>query len=715
MEGKGGDTMNEDLEYVEQVKEMADKLNCHVKERNIKSLLKYYLLANGDEKSGIKEDIDSIIGIHLPKLTFSRKPMLPSPEKDKIDGEIKIGKVFQGDEELYDFGISKEELNQHMLIVARSGFGKTTLIVQIMRQLIENKIPFIAFDYKRDCRHLIRHFPELVVLSWRDLRINPLEPPPSVSFQEWKQQFLNIFGHVQAVWHGSTQYLLEAIDKTIEEKKGLVTLEDVYKKIVEANETTKKMQEYASVIETRLYGLLSKLGETINNERTLIDMEKLLQLPVVIELDGLGRDEASILALWLFYWVYAYRKAKSIRGKLLHVLIIDEAKRIFTASEQYSQTTTEYSGIPPADLVCDEIRDFGEGIIASDQEPTKLSDSLKANTYTKITGFLGNGKDINDIAEAMDLSEDERKAITKLERGEWLVKLAGRYVKPFTIRTEDFPIEKNVSDEELRQKMRSIIESLLKAGREKIEKVEEVSLSEDSWKLLESINSHPFNGIVSRQRELGISVKRFEKAKQELISRGLVKQLSISLSKRRPTSFLVLTNEALQILEAKGLDTSVWKHVGNVGFEHMLYQVLIRWQLKKLGYDAHIEVEVAKGRRMDVLAIKNGRKIGIEVELNANVNLKEKLNEIETLDGLYIVTSKELFNEIREKLGDLPSNVKLYSIDRFLERFGNLFGEETGNNSSSGNDLKFNSSGGNQSNSSLSKKEKLGGKGIGEG
>jgi len=75
-------------------------------------------------------------------------------------------------------------------------------------------------------------------------------------------------------------------------------------------------------------------------------MEKLLKLPVVIELDGLGRDEAGILALWLFYWIYAYRRAKSIRGKLLHVLIIDEAKRVFTASDQYSQTTVEYSGIP---------------------------------------------------------------------------------------------------------------------------------------------------------------------------------------------------------------------------------------------------------------------------------------------------------------------------------------------------------------------------------
>jgi len=417
--------------------------------------------------------------------------------------------------------------------------------------------------------------------------------------------------------------------------------------------------------------------------------------------------------LWFFYWIYAYRRARGVRGRLLHVLIIDEAKRIFTASEQYSQTTAEYSGIPPADLVCDEIRDFGEGIITSDQEPTKLSNSLKANTYTKITGNLGNGKDISDIAEAMDLSEEEREVITKLKRGEWLVKLAGRYVKPFTIKSLDFPLEKNVSDEELKQRMKTAIENLLRKGGE--EKTKELSLSEDSWKLLENINSHPFNGIVSRQKELGISATRLEKAKHELISNGLVKQLSISLSKRRPTSFLVLTDKALQILEAKGIDISVWKHVGNVGFEHMLYQVLIRWELKKLGYNAHVEVETSKGRRIDVLATKNGRKVGVEVELNVNVDLKQKLSEVENLDGLYIVTSKEQFNEIREKLGGLPSNVKLYSIDRFLENIGNLVREEMGNNFFSGNKLKSNSSSRNQLNSSFSKKEKLEGKEIGKG
>ncbi|MGQ9469221.1 MAG: helicase HerA domain-containing protein, partial [Nitrososphaerales archaeon] len=232
------------LEYAERVKELAERLNSYVNEDTIKKLLKLYLLAEEDEGYEIEEDIEALLNANLPRLIFSKKPMLASPKKEEIDGEIKVGKVIQGNKELCNFGLSREELNQHVLITARSGGGKTTLIIQLIRQLISAKIPFLVFDFKRDYRHLIRHCPELVVLSWKDLRINPLDPPPKVSFDEWKQQLLNIFGHVEAIWHGSTQYLLEAIEKVREERKDSATLEDVYRKIVETNETTRKMQEY---------------------------------------------------------------------------------------------------------------------------------------------------------------------------------------------------------------------------------------------------------------------------------------------------------------------------------------------------------------------------------------------------------------------------------------------------------------------------------------
>jgi hypothetical protein len=574
----------------------------------------------------------------------------------------------QGDRLLWNFGLTKEELNQHLLITGRSGCGKTTLIVQIIKELLSENIPFLVFDYKMDYRSLVRIYPQMLVLNWKDLKINPLEPPPDVSFQEWKQQFINIFGHVEGIWHGSTQYLLEAIDKAYAENKRIPTIEEVYQKIVETNETSRKMQEYASVVETRLYGLLSKLGLTINNKQTLIDIEKLLEMPVVLELYGLGRDESTLITLFFFYWIYAYRRAKGMRGKLLHVLIIDEAKRIFTAAEQYSQTTAEYSGIPPADLVCDEIRDFGEGIIASDQEPTKLSNSLKANTYTKITGFLGNGKDINDIAEAMDLNEEERDAITKLERGEWLVKLAGRYTKPFLIKTEDFPLKKDVSDEEIKQRMKSILEKIRKHPEEaKAVSSERVFLSDDAYRLLLNVNEHPFNGIAARQKELGISATRLEKAKQELITKGFVQQLELALGGRRPTAFLVLTKEGISFLESRNIDTRLWAYIGRVSFEHMLYQTLIRWYLQKLGYDAHLEV-ILGNRRFDVLASNGKRKLAFEIELDASVDLKQKLEGIEAVDRLYIVTRKNLFHAIKSKINPIPQKVRFYSIEVLLEK-----------------------------------------------
>ncbi|MDW8034029.1 MAG: DUF87 domain-containing protein [Nitrososphaerota archaeon] len=653
-------------EWMQETMELACKVP-YVNKDLIERLLLVYALEN-DEKEKIRDEINSMLDSFSYKLFFSKKPILECPNGEEAKGEIKLGMVMQGERVLGSFGLSREELNQHVLITGRSGCGKTTLIIQIIRSLLSNSIPFLVLDYKMDYRHLIRLYPQLVVLNWKDLQINPLEPPPGVSFQEWKQQFLNIFGHVQGIWHGSTQYLLEAIDEVYEEKKRIPKIEEVYKKIVEANETSRKMQEYASVVETRLYGMLSKLGDTINNETTAIDIEKLLQMPVVLELHGLGRDEATFLTLWFFYWIYAYRRAKAVRGRLLHVLIIDEAKRIFTASEQYSQTTTEYSGVPPQDLICDEIREYSEAIIASDQEPTKLSNSLKANTYTKITGFLGNGRDIDDIAEAMDLSEEEREVITKLERGEWIVKLAGRYTKPFMIKTEDFPLKKNLSDEELTRRMQPVLEKLKfreKPTETKKDKV--ISLSEDAWKLLVNINAHPFNGIAGRAKELGFSPSRVEKAKNELLSKSFIVQVEISLSRRRPTSFLVLTASALSFLEARGIETKAWQYIGHVGFEHMLYAVLIKSSMQKLGYMAALEVSLGQ-RRIDVLAERNARKLAFEVELDASKDLHAKLDIAESVDVLYIVTSKQLFTAVKEKLGGLPRNVRLYSIDVLLEK-----------------------------------------------
>ncbi|MGQ9469465.1 MAG: hypothetical protein ACUVTD_06530, partial [Nitrososphaerales archaeon] len=263
----------------------------------------------------------------------------------------------------------------------------------------------------------------------------------------------------------------------------------------------------------------------------------------------------------------------------------------------------------------------------------------------------------------------------------------------------------------LKKRMGDAIRRLYKAEEKLAAKDENgvIRLSEDSYKLLENVNSHPFNGIAGRQKELGISAARLEKAKEELISKGLVEQVNISLSGGRPASFLVLTERALRLLESKGLATSLWRHVGNIGFEHMLYQALIRWEFLKLGYNAHIEASL-NGRRIDVLVVKDGRKIGIEVELSANVDLKQKLNGIDSLDELYIITRNDLFGQIKDRLGPLPNKVKVYSIDVFLKSLRNLSIEKVGMSSFKQNKAESNSFWRNNSVTSFSSKKEFGGK-----
>ena len=673
-----------EVEWIKDIREKAAKLSL-VDKSLVEVLLHVYCL-DDEKREEIRGELTSLIEPFSDQLLLSRKPVLECPSKEEAQGEIVIGKVCQGENTLWSFGLDKEELNQHMLIVARSGHGKTVLIMNVISQLIENGIPFLAFDFKRDLRHLIRFYP-IWVFRYNDLRINLLQPPPGVSLRRWEQLFCDLYAFNYGWFHGSRNMLQEYLHILYEKKGERATLNDLYELVKTSQEQTRKRQEYYDVVLNRLFSTVTNLGEMLDCRESM-PIEELLKHPCVIELDQLARDEQNLIVEWFLFWIYAYRLAQGHRGSLRHVLIFDEAKRVFDANKEIRESASEL-GIAPIDLITDEIREFGEAIIASDQEPSKLTHSIKANTYAKICGFLGHGKDIDDMAEAMDLNEEERKVITKLERGEWLVKLAGKYTKPFMMKSEDFPVRKDVSDEELEARMKTILSKLL--PKTEVRRVKprtvNVRVSEDAWKLLLNINRNPFSGIVGRAKMLNFSGRRLNEAKKELIAKGLIEQVKLSLTGRRPTLFLTLTGKGLEFLRSKKVDTSLWRHVGNVGFEHMLYQVLIRWEFKKLGYDAHIEARL-NDRRIDVLAVKDQR-IGVEVELNPNVDLRHKLGLADKLDKLYIVTRKDLVKVFEDKLVSIPPKAELISINEFLRILRNLSSKRYGNKVISKNNLSF--------------------------
>ena len=88
------------------------------------------------------------------------------------------------------------------------------------------------------------------------------------------------------------------------------------------------------------------------------------------------------------------------------------------------------------------IREFGESVIVVDQEPSKISNSILANTNCKICFNLGNGKDIDTISKSLNLKLNEIRYIDKLNIGHAIVKMKDRFSEPIHVRFPLFPIKK---------------------------------------------------------------------------------------------------------------------------------------------------------------------------------------------------------------------------------------------------------------------------------
>lgn len=124
--------------------------------------------------------------------------------------------------------------------------------------------------------------------------------------------------------------------------------------------------------------------------------------------------------------------------------------------------------------------------------------------------------------------------------------------KPFLVKSEDFPIPRDMTDEELKQRMSDFIAELESSRkivplpqRQKAEqpKVIPPQLSSDAWDLVVNVCEHPFMGIRSRCYSLKMSGRRIETAIEELAERKLTVAMDIPLGRFRPVKFLILADK----------------------------------------------------------------------------------------------------------------------------------------------------------------------------
>lgn len=266
---------------------------------------------------------------------MNTNPFNNLPTSEVISGQIRIGTII-GRQNL-NFGLSLEQLNQNLLIVGRAGAGKTTLVLNIVRQLIEADISCWMIDFKQDYRRLLHFYPDMVVIRWQDFKFNPLKPPEDVDPLNWLQIFFDVFTQALDVRLGSKFILIDYIDQLYKEYdvydggKYFPTMLDLHtllKERVRDKQTSVSDRSKIFTCLNKTTALIKRLGNVFDCSSGF-PLEELLNRNVVFELNGLSVELQAWLVNMLLCWVFNYRIASGKRGKLRNMIIFDEAKLVF--------------------------------------------------------------------------------------------------------------------------------------------------------------------------------------------------------------------------------------------------------------------------------------------------------------------------------------------------------------------------------------------------
>ena len=341
------------------------------------------------------------------------------------------------------------------------------------------------------------------------------------------------------------------------------------------------------------------------------------------------------------------------------------------------------SGIPEIDELTAKMREFGEGLVVADQEASKLTDSIKANTYTKILLPIGDRKQFNAISDSMSLSERQANFAQKLGIGEAVVQTGNG--DPVPVQLENYDLNKSVTDEEIRRRQAEEwhdlsheprdttlrFETYIAPGREDelegpniIDDPTEIKVSENADRLLNDIVENPFRSLLERYDEFS---NRYQgnKTKNELVDAGLVVERTVKHGDNR--KLLGLTENGRDYAEdSLDIDT---EQQGRGGIIHQYWQHRIKQAFEAAGWDG-VETEMFDA---DVYVHFGFMELMIEVAMTSG---DREVNHIEErLDGgiaaVWVVCRdnrvREALHQKLDERGLLEDRVTLHLIQDFVE------------------------------------------------
>jgi CBS domain-containing protein len=587
------------------------------------------------KKSQIEDMLDLLIAQNVPGLKMENI-LLPPPDLFNLPGDYPVGTVVYSDRPIGTFAVRKNEWLKHCGIFGKTGSGKTTLTIRILKQLCLNQNPFLIFDYKRNYRDLLKH-PEfknediLIFTVGRNEGVpfyfNPKLKPEGVEEYVWIKQLTQIIEKVYILGPGATDVFMENSDyKTFKEMK---------ESVLAQNKKARELLWWASAKRTLNAINYPGLGEMVNCLKGY-SIPDLLKKKVILELDGLSNYDQAFVIGTLLLWIYHYRMREPEREVLKHFMVIEEAHHLFLKTN-YDEDI--------ADIIMREIRELGEAIIIIDQHPSKISVSALGNLSTKFALSLSLNQDVSALANAMLLAGEEKRYLAMLTVGQAVMR-SDRFINPVLLNIPDFPVAKGVvTDNDIKTHMKPYLDDIRMEDPQCIHSTgiqsvyETETLSPLAKIMLENIAALPVSGLVRRFKTLGLKTGHGYKIINELVAKKHV--IPVTVDGRRLYDVTV---------KGKKLLGKTWYFKGRGGLEHRYYIEKI-----KAHYIQNNCLAFLEKNDIDLVIEANNKTMAIQMEtgksdLQANLT---KLGKSSANHKYMLATNKETELKIKLLLKDL--------------------------------------------------------------
>jgi uncharacterized protein DUF87 len=604
---------------------------------------------------------------------FHHRILLSLPPKKLSSGQLHLGTVIYENEK-WDFSLTMTELMQNLAIFGRSGAGKTNVSFHLLKQLVDYKVSFLFFDWKRTVRHLIPILGKKIKIytpgrSISPFPFNPFIAPPGVDATAYVNQLVDVMADAYTLGDGATSILQKAVHSCYSRGVQAPSIQQILEAI-ESQPSNQRSSGWKISARRACESLLMSETVAMDNASQLSFAKDLLCQNTIIELDGIAQNTKQFLIPLLCNWIYSVRLADDKREKLRFVIFLEEAHHTLYRGGQRAKETL-------MNVLLRQCRELGMGIVIIDQHPHLISSAGIGNCYTSICMNQKDPNDINKAAGLSGLEDGDKRYFNLLSVGQAIIKLQDRWRRPFLVQFPPVDVKKGIVNDELLEKLQNDKiswrdfrersggqETGAKRSRSSVNSVEN-----DAVNLLHDIALHPSDGVDVRYKRLGVSTDRGNRWKKQLVDNSLVRQNRMKVG-RTYRVLLRLTNDArLLMVPQEGRDPQA-------SFIHEYWKRRVAHHFETRGYKVTLEANRRKGGgSMDISATKASESVAIEIETGkSDVVSNVKRDLLSGVQKVIVVATEEgALKKIERQLAIagllIPEKVLVVMQDEIAELF----------------------------------------------